>query len=40
MKKLTFEDILFEILPLDALDIISASSAFDGEEDKIVEWVW
>ena len=41
MKKgLLYEDVMIEIVLIDSADVITSSSAFDGEEDSITEWYW
>lgn len=39
-NKLFYEEVKLEIVPLAKSDVVTSSSAFDGDDDKIVEWVW
>ena len=37
-KKLQYETVDLEILPLSDEDIITTSKAFDGEDDNVGDW--
>ena len=37
-KKLQYETVDLEILPLSDEDIITTSKAFDGEDDNVSDW--
>ena len=39
-NKPVYEEVKIEIILLNGADIITSSSAFDGEEDRISEWSW
>jgi len=39
-NKNVYEEVKIEVVLLNSSDIITSSSAFDGEEEKITQWVW
>ena len=39
-NKLIYEEVKIEVVLLNSSDIITSSSAFDGDEDGITEWNW